>query len=264
MARGNLEDRIMEKTVHMGTNRTGIDMSPLQSKMMITGAEGATPTGGNEWALHEVGKEYIEGAMPVGTVPLPGTVRGALTALKDKVSGKHTEMLLNKIGERLAFERSGVRVYECFIAKCEAAGTTGTLPEVVKLDRVRQFCLEEAQHFAMLRDVLAAMGADPTAQTPDADMSAVASQGLMKVIQDPRTTVTQCLEAMLSIEMTDNAGWEVLVRLTRHLTMDEIADRFQQAEEQEDLHLMTIRQWYEAAVLGEAGVDVAAEAARPH
>lgn len=254
----------MDKTVHMGTNRTGIDMAPLQSKMMISGAEGATPTGGNEWALHEVGKEYIEDAMPVGSVPLPGTLRGAFKALKDKVSGKRTEMLLNKIGERLAYERSGVRIYECFIAKCEAAGTAGTLPDSVQLDRVRQFCLEEAQHFAMLRDVLTALGADPTAQTPDADVSAVASMGLMKVIQDPRTTVTQCLEAMLSIEMTDNAAWELLVRMAREMTMDEIAERFHLAEEQEDLHLATIRQWYEAAVLAEAGLGDTPAATRAH
>lgn len=244
----------MDKTVHMGTNRTGIAMSPVQSKVMISGAAAATPTGGNEAELHELEKEYIRAAGVVGTVPLPGTLRGAFTAVKDKLSGQHTEALLNKMGERLAFERSGVRLYECFIAKCEAAGAAGTLPEAVDLDMARQFCIEEAQHFALLRDVLEGLGADPTAQTPDADVSAVASLGLMKVIQDPRTSVVQSLEALLSVELTDNAAWELLVRLAREMTMDEIADRFHQAEEQEDRHLATVRQWYEAAVLDEAGL----------
>lgn len=253
----------MDKTVQMGSNRTGMDMSPVQGKMMVSGAEAATPTGGSEWDLHELGKDYIESALPVGSVPLPGTLRGALKALKDKLSGKHTEVLLNKIGERLAFERSGVRVYECFIAKCEAADKAGTLPAALELQRVRQFCIEEAQHFALLRDVLVAMGADPTAQTPDADVSAMASQGLMKVIQDPRTSVTQCLEAMLSIEMTDNAAWELLVRLARDMTMDEVAQQFHRAEEQEDRHLVAVREWYEAAVREEAGLDSAA-APRAH
>lgn len=247
----------MEKSVQMGTNRTGIDMSPLQSKVMISGAAAATPTGGSEAELHEMGKEYIRNAGVIGTVPLPGTLRGALKAMKDKLSGKHTEVLLNKMGERLAFERSGVRVYECFIAKCEAAAAAGTLPAAIDLDLLRQFCIEEAQHFALLRDVLAGLGADPTAQTPDADVAAVASLGLMKVIQDPRTSVTQSLEAMLSIEMTDNAAWELLVRLAREMTMEAIGDQFHQAEEQEDRHLSTIRHWYEAAVREEAGLDAA-------
>lgn len=247
----------MEKSVQMGTNRTGIDMSPLQSKVMISGAAAATPTGGSEAELHEMGKEYIRDAGVIGTVPLPGTLRGALKAMKDKLSGKHTEILLNKMGERLAFERSGVRVYECFIAKCEAAAAVGTLPAAIDFDLLRQFCIEEAQHFALLRDVLAGLGADPTAQTPDADVAAMASLGLMQVIQDPRTSVTQSLEAMLSIEMTDNAAWELLVRLARDMTMEAIGDQFQQAEEQEDRHLSTIRHWHEAAVREEAGLDAA-------
>ncbi|MES2917457.1 MAG: ferritin-like domain-containing protein [Pseudomonadota bacterium] len=244
----------MEKSVHMGTNRTGIDMSPLQSKAMASGAAAATPTGGSEAELHELDKEYMRDAGGLGSVPLPGTLRGAFKAMKDKLSGQHTEALLNKMGERLAFERSGVRIYEGFIAKCEAAAASGKLPAPVDLDLLRQFCIEEAQHFELLRDVLDGLGADATAQTPDADVAGVASLGLMKVVQDPRTSVTQSLEAMLSIELTDNAGWELLVQLARAMTMDEIGDRFQRAEEQEDRHLATIRQWYEAAVCEEAGL----------
>lgn len=252
----------MEKTVHMGKNLTGIAMSPLQSKLMIAGTEKATPTGGSEYALHEVTKDYIEQAGPVGSVPLPGTLQGAFKALKDKMTGQHTEMLLNKMGERLAFERSGSRVYECFISKCETAAGLGTLPEDIELDRLRQFWQEETQHFAMLRDVMVTLGADPTAQTPDADVSAVASMGCMKVIQDPRTSVTQCLEALLTLEMTDNVGWEVLIRLAREMTMDEIAARFFQAQEQETVHLATVRAWYESAVLAEAGLT--RQATRTH
>lgn len=244
----------MDKTVHMGSNRTGIDMSPLQSKVMISGAAAATPAGGSETGLHEIDKVYMRDAPVIGSVPLPGTLRGAFEAMKDKLTGQHTEALLNKMGERLAFERSGVRLYECFIAKCEAAAATGTLPDAVDVDLLRQFCIEEAQHFALLRDVMAGLGADATAQTPDADVAAVASLGLMKVIQDPRTSVPQALEALLSVELIDNAGWELLVRLARQMTMDAIADQFHQAEEQEDRHLAAVRQWYEAAVMSEAGL----------
>lgn len=254
----------MEKQVQMGSNRTGIDMSPLQSKMMESGSAQAAITGGNSGELNEVRKEYIRASDTVGSVPPPGTVRGALKAMKDKVTGKNTEMLLNKIGERLAYERSGVRIYEAFIAKCEASAADGKLPPGVSLDMVRSFCMEEAQHFAMLAEVMTALGADPTAMTPDADISAVASQGLMKVIQDPRASVTQSLEAMLSIEMTDNAAWELLIRLARDMTMDDIADRFQQAMQQEVVHLGEVRRWYEAAVRAEAGLEVERPQVRTH
>lgn len=253
----------MEKGITTGNNRTGMDMSPVQGRMMVSGAEAAPHSAGNESDLHSLGRDYIASAQTVGSVPLPGTLRGALKALKDKLSGKHTAMLLNKIGERLAFERSGVRLYEAFIAKCEAAEQEGTLPSALELQRLRQFCVEEAQHFSLLCEVLVAMGADPTAQTPDADVAAMASQGQMKVIQDPRTTVSQCLESLLSIEMMDNAAWAVLERLARDMTMDEIAQQFRLAAEQEDRHLLAVRAWHEAAVREEAGLDSAA-APRAH
>lgn len=256
----------MEKSAQMGANRTGIDMSPLQSKAMIEGAQGAMPSGGHGPGLQQMDSNYFRSAEAIGSVPLPGTLRGAFTSMKDKFTGKNPEVLLNKIGERLAFERSGVRIYETLINKCETARADGKLPATLDLDRLRQFCIEEGRHFTMLAEVLTDMGADPTAMTPDADVTGVASMGLMKVIQDPRTSIAQCLDAALSIELTDGGAWEVLIRLTREMGMDEVADRFQQALEEEHEHIVHVRRWYEEAVMQSAGVSTPASAggARPH
>lgn len=45
----------------------------------------------------------------------------------------------------------------------------------------------------MLSEAIVDMGGDPTAQTPCADVSAVAAMGLIQVLTDPRTTLAQGL-----------------------------------------------------------------------
>lgn len=239
----------MEKSNQMGRNRTGIDMSPIHSKEMISNAESATPSSSNGISISSIEREYIEEADAIGSVPMPGTMKGALKSAMKKVSGRNPETLINKLGERLAFERSGVRLYECMITKCESKKGSQQIP----VNRLRHFRDEEEQHFQMIRNAMQSLGADPTAQTPDADVTGVASMGLMKVITDPRTSVSQSLAALLSVELTDNAAWELLIALADEMGLEELADEFGQALRQEEEHLRDVRQWYEQSVLSDAG-----------
>jgi len=242
----------MEKSTQMGRNRTGIDMSPIDSKAMIEGAMNSPVTQTSQ-SIRSIERDYIQQSDAVGSVPIPGTIKGALKSTMQKVTGSNPEMFINKLGERLAYERTGVRIYESFINKCEAALADKEMGDIIPIDQVRQFRNQEAEHFQILKDCLDKLGADPTAQTPDANISGVAASGLMKVIMDPRTTVGQCLEAMLSIELTDNAAWELLIKLAEDMGMSDMAEQFRHALRQEDVHLQSIRQWYETAVRAQAG-----------
>lgn len=244
----------MENSTHMGTNRTGIDASPMDSKEMISGAERLTPVSrGNDRQMQSIERQYIEESEGVGSVPIPGTIRGALKAAMKKMTGRNPEMLINKLGERLAFERSGVRLYDSFIRKHETlAAVDGDSPVV--LDELLHIRDEEAQHFQLLRDAIEALGADPTAQTPDADLGGVAAMGIQKVLTDPRTTISQGLEMLLTLELSDNAAWELLIKLTDDMGLDEMADQFRRALEQEEEHLRMVRSWYEESVMTQAGM----------
>lgn len=240
----------MEKTNKLGRNRTGIEMSPIQSKEMISGAETLTPPSQSDFApLIVVEREYIAEGGVVGSVPMPGSMKGVLKSAMEKMTGHNPEVLLNKMGERLAFERSGVRLYEAFIIKCESMN----LPKQVSLETLRQFRGEEEQHFHIVKNAMLSMGADPTAQTPDADVIAVASMGIQKVIQDPRTSLSQCLSALLTAELVDNAGWEVLIKVAEGMGLEQITADFVKPLQEEEKHLQTIREWYEYVVMAEAG-----------
>lgn len=237
---------------HMGMNRTGIDMSPIHSKKMMHVDEGIPQTTDGSSTVDMIEDYFLEEADPLGSVPLPGTIKGVAKASLKMASGHHPEVLINKLGERLAYERSGVRVYQQLIAKCQHAPQDLTPELQLPLDRMREFCSQEEEHFELLTNCLKKLGADPTAQTPDADASGVAASGLMKVIMDPRTSISQCLQAMLAIELTDNAAWELLAKLAEDVGMKDMAKQFQNALQQEDIHLREVRDWYEKSVRAQA------------
>ena len=68
------------------------------------------------------------------------------------------------------------------------------------------------------------LGGDPTAQTPCADVTAVASAGLLQAVRDPRTSVTQSLQALLTAELVDNASWELLYTLAREHGFEDVVE----------------------------------------
>lgn len=236
----------------LGPNRTGMEMSPTDARKMVEGAEKLTDTTpAPSDRIAEFRKLAIEESGAVGSVPVPGTFKGALAAGKEKLKGHNPEVLINKLGQRLAFERAGTRLYDALIIKC-GAGMDKATTAVVSMDKLDQFRNEECDHALLVASVLEEFGADPTAMTPDANVSALASMGLPKVITEPRTTILQCLEAIQIAELADNVAWENLQELCRSMGLDEVAASFDKPIAQEQVHQEVISDWIKQLVLHEA------------
>ena len=245
-------EKTTQNTTELGLNRTGMQMSPVDMQKMMEVTELTTPSSeGDETAIAEVRTAYIDGADPLGTVPVPATVKGAAKTAMKALTGKRAQVFIDKLGERLAFERSGTRLYQAFLTKCEAPHDG---PDVIDIDKVRHFCAEEAQHFKLVADCIESLGGDPTAQTPCADLAGVESAGLMQAVSDPKTTINQSLHAILVAELADNAAWEELCTLAKEMGQDDMAERFLKALDEENEHLAHVRQWHQAATLAEARV----------
>jgi len=241
----------MEKTTVLGKNRTGIDMSPIDAKEMIALAKATPPSSaGDEQAIIEMRSQYIREADVIGSVPPPGTLKGMASTAMEKLTGKNPEAFIDKLGCRLAFERAGVRLYDALITKCSASPDGSIVP----LAKLREFRNEELEHFKLVERAIRSIGADPTAQTPSADVDGMASIGLVQVLTDPRTSVAHCLEAMLIAELTDNDAWQLLIMLAEKMGMDDMAQDFQNALREEDEHLAHIRQWFKEMVMEDAAV----------
>lgn len=232
-------------TTEMGMNRTGAQASPIDSKKVAEVALEVPPSSpGSEEDAAEVRRDYGAEAPPIGTVPPPASVKGVVTTAVELLQGKWPAALIDQLGKRLAFERTGSRLYEALIAKHDAKGTFPGGPSREDLTAIHD---EEIRHFELLRRAIVGSGADPTAMTPAADVSGVASWGLLQVVTDPRTTLTQSLEAILVAELTDNDGWRRLIAMARAFGQDDMASDFSFAEAAEERHLELCRRWLNVA-----------------
>lgn len=242
----------MNSPTSMGMNRSGIDMAPEGAEHMVQAVREFPPSSpGGEQTLTEYRSSYVTEAEPIGTVPMPGTLKGAAKAGMQKLLGRHAEVLIDKLGGRLAFERTGTRLYDALLGKYQVR--TDEAPSL-PIEQLQQFRAEEAAHIGLVWDALRQLGADPTSVTPMADTNAVASIGLMQIISDPRMSIAQSIHAIHIAELADNDGWQILIKLAMQLGQHDMAAQFKQALAEEDRHLAVIRQVMEQMCLSEAGV----------
>jgi rubrerythrin len=250
----------MAQATDMGMNRTGIGMAPRLSEEMIRDAETSIPTsGGDGHQIERVRREYLHNSPPLGSTPPPATAKGAAKAGMHMLKGHRPSVFLDKLGERLAFERTGTRLYEALIAKFDEVGTWEQGPT---RDQLIGFHNEELAHFELVREAIEYLGGDPTVVTPSADVSGVTSMGLLQVITDPRSSLAHSLQALLVAELADNDGWHMLIRLAEAFGQNDLSRRFHQALADEDRHLQSVRGWLSVEM--EQDLKGGVQAQKPH
>ncbi|HEY0367278.1 MAG TPA: ferritin-like domain-containing protein [Pyrinomonadaceae bacterium] len=229
-------------------NRTGMQTSPELAEELMEGASSATPSseGGVEDIAESRG-EYIAEGFPIGSMPMmPASEEGEADEEEAGMA-----VFLDKLSERLAFERQGVRLYEALLNKCQTLGESAPGPTLEEIEHIGS---EELQHFLLVNNAITEIGGDPTVQSPCADVIGVASLGLVQILTDPRSSLPQCLQAMLTAELTDNDGWQLLIKLADNLGFDDMKAEFETALAHEEEHLQNVRNWLSECVLESAQV----------
>ena len=222
----------MQTSTEIGVNHSGMGAATKVAAQMLENTELTKPKRGDERGMAKVRMEYAAEAEPVGSMPEPQ--QAGIEAV-----------LADKLGERLAFERTGVRLYDALLAKCGANGKADA-PPLKELEHIRG---EEAEHFALIGKAIESLGGDPTAQTPAADIAGVEGSGLMQVLTDPKTTIAQALHAILVAEMVDNAAWEELIEIADAAGQSELVEQFAKAHAQEAEHWAKVQKWYKEATM---------------
>lgn len=245
----------------IGRNRTGVQTSPQLSEQMneVVQPVSARAADADVSPLKDVRLEYIREADPLGSVPPPGAIKGMAKSAAKLLQGERPQAFVDKLAERLAYERGGARLYDAVIVKCMAHAAElpdGTLQEIMEIRD------EEAGHAALLRTCIEQMGADPTAQTPSADLVGVATSGFLQAASDPRTTLTQTLQVALAAELVDVASWETLIALAENMEQEAMVDRFRKARDRENEHLAKVRGWFETLTLASGEVGAAKKASK--
>lgn len=240
------------KASELGMNRTGIQTSPVQSKEAIAGPEKFPPdVPGDASGIWRERQLYAQAQENLGSVPPPATLKGMAKTAVDMLKGGRSTVFIDKLGQRAGFERTGVRLYEAVLSKLDVFGTWEGGPSRELLEKIR---LDELSHFALVKRSIEKLGGDPTVLTPAAELQANMSEGVPKMLTDPRVNLLQSLDGLLMAELTDNASWELLVELARELGHNELAEDFQRALDVEQQHLALVRGWISTGVMREARV----------
>ena len=229
----------MQPEVSLGKNRTGLKASPLDAVELQDMHGYQLDVGRPPVTVEEFRASYMS-EESVGSIPPPTSVKGMVGATAQALTGHRMHVLLDKIAERLAFERSGTRLYDAALLKI---GQLDRLPEGMTMAALQEIRDEEAAHFRLLADAIERLGGDSTAMTPCADVTGVQGMGLLQAMNDPRTTLAQALQTLLAAELIDNASWELLIELAEGFGRDEIADEFRSALAAEQRHETLVRSW---------------------
>jgi bacterioferritin (cytochrome b1) len=229
-------------------NKTGVATNRDGAQQMGEAAAKFPPTStgtivGDDKVRIEYAKDVDADEQGYGSVPAPSGFAGKARVLIAGLLGGEPMRMIDKLGERLAFERTGVRLYEGLISKHEAFGGFDGGPSRSELMTILN---QEHAHFKLLEDVILRLDGDPTAMTPSADLALTVGAGVLQVITDPRTTLRQGLEAILVAELADREGWNLLIELARKAGNTQMLALFEQAERIEEQHVVALRRWLAA------------------
>ena len=146
-------------------------------------------------------------------------------------------------------------LYEGFLQKLEAARTEHTVGP--SREELRHICDEELEHFKLLQKAITGLGGNATVETPSADVAGVLSHGVLQIVSDSRTTIPQTLQAILTAELADNDGWQMLKELASKLQYSDLEEKCEKAFQEEQEHLANVRGWLSEMTLTEALGDEA-------
>ena len=146
--------------------------------------------------------------------------------------------VIDLLTARLTFERVGVKLYDAIIGKVQILGDAQAQR---MLDQLQEHREEEKEHEEWLEEQIRALGADAHGTSEMSELETRESKGIEDVILDGDNEISHLMHALLTAELADNAGWDLLVSLA-----DEAGDRdakkaFKKRLHEEEEHLIFAR-----------------------
>ncbi|APR84795.1 Hypothetical protein A7982_10144 [Minicystis rosea] len=153
------------------------------------------------------------------------------------LAATNRDKLIDLLNERLVFERSGVKLYDTIVGNMERSKN----PEVAgMLQTMREHRDEEKEHATWLEAQIRALGGDAQAKTEMGELVAAESAGVERVVTTDQNLMHQ-LHALLTAELVDNAGWELLLQLADEADDDDARREMRRRAHHEAEHLMFVR-----------------------
>ena len=153
------------------------------------------------------------------------------------LAATNRDKLIDLLNERLVFERSGVKLYDTIVENMERSEN----PEVAGMLRtMREHRDEEKEHEEWLGAQIRALGGDVDGKTEMGELVRAESVGVQSVVATDRDIMHQ-LHALLTAELVDNAGWELLLQLADEADDDDARREMRRRAHHEAAHLIFVR-----------------------
>ncbi|WP_437825264.1 hypothetical protein [Sorangium sp. So ce1153] len=156
-----------------------------------------------------------------------------------KLAQGNKDKAIDLLNERLTYERASVRLYDSIVEKVGRAADAGLLN---LLGQLREYRDQEKEHEEWLEAQIRALGGDAHAETDGSRLITIESQGIGQVVLDGDQNPAHLFHALLTAELVDNAGWQLLLELADEADDDEARESFRKRLHEEEDHLILTRQ----------------------
>jgi bacterioferritin (cytochrome b1) len=154
-----------------------------------------------------------------------------------KLAQHNRAKVVDILSERLAFERASVKLYDTVIGKMRALSDPVSVRLIAPLEDFRG---HEKEHEEWLEEQLRALGADAMRESDSASLTLRESSGIEQVVLRDDDAV-HLVHALLTAELSDNAGWELLLELAEEAEDDVARRELRKRLHQEEEHLAELR-----------------------
>jgi len=156
----------------------------------------------------------------------------------DKLAETNKAKVIDLLTERLHFERAAVKLYDAILAKMQRSND----PSMGRLfGPMQDFRDEEKTHEEWLTDQIRALGGDVDADTEMSKLVETESEGIGKVVLNGDPSVAHSFHALLTAELVDNAGWQLLIQLADEADDAEARKMFKKFLHEEEEHVIFVR-----------------------
>jgi bacterioferritin (cytochrome b1) len=154
-----------------------------------------------------------------------------------QIAAKNRDKVIDVLTERLTFERAGVKLYDSILRNMRASSS----PEIARMVPTMQaHRAQEKEHEQWLEEQIRALGGDTHGKTEMSELVAIEASGVEKVVTHDKDLVHQ-MHGLLTAELVDNAGWELLLELADDADDAEARREIRKRCHEEEEHLIFVR-----------------------
>jgi bacterioferritin (cytochrome b1) len=154
-----------------------------------------------------------------------------------ELAAKNRDKVLDLLNERLTFEREGVKLYDAIVQNMQSVSS----PEIGRmLPAMKEHRDQEKEHEEWLEDQIRALGGTAHDKTEMSELIKMESSGVSQVVNTDKDLVHQ-MHALLTAELVDNAGWELLLELADDADDADARREFRKRLHEEEEHLIFAR-----------------------